>query len=553
MSTLANSTASTQLPSLNQSAESFSDAGNVRSNAYWRSLIYFNIYRLLIGVSLLIVTLKAGFIDFGTHQYTLFLYACYGHFISSGISMLLIKWRMPAFDWQLTLQVFSDIVFFSLMLYACGGLQSGLGVVLLVTLAGAGLISRGRLALFFAAVATISLLLLETFSLLTIQSYQAQYSQAGLMSMAYFAVAWLAFRLAKHTIASERLAQERGIDLANMAQVNQLVIQDLQEGILVIDNNGFIRQRNGYAEKLLDIKPLSGDTERLKLSDSVPEIADRLASWQGNSNIQFDLLRLTHSNALVRTRFVPIQSDLRNGVVIFLEDMGRVQAQLQQLKLAALGRLTVNIAHEIRNPLSAINHAAELLEEEQLEANLDPRLVRIICENTQRLNKIVNDVLQLNRSNVAKPEVFDARDYIRKFLEGFCVTEKIDNGVFILSDSKDLRICFDRDHFNRVLWNLCRNAWRHCRQQAGSVRIHLEKAINGSDLCIDIIDDGTGVDPQQTKQLFEPFFTTASGGTGLGLFIARELCEDNQASLDYVAGSTSGHFRIICKINELCQ
>lgn len=550
MSTLANSTSIKQ-PLVSRPAAAKSDVGNV--SQYWRSLTYFNIYRLLIGVSLLIVALKAGIVDFGTHQYTLFLYACYGHFISSGISMLLIKWRMPAFDWQLTIQVFSDIVFISLMLYASGGLQSGLGVVLLVTLAGAGLISRGRFALFFAAVATISLLLLETYSLLTIQSYHAQYSQAGLMSMAYFAVAWLAFRLAKHTIASERLAQERGIDLANMAQVNQLVIQDLQEGVLVVDRNGFIRQRNSYAEKLLDLKPVPGSEEWGKLSDSVPEIADRLTSWQGNSSIQFDLLRLTHSNALVRTRFLPIQSDFRNGVVIFLEDMGRVQVQLQQLKLVALGRLTVNIAHEIRNPLSAINHAAELLEEEQLEANFDSRLVRIICENTQRLNKIVNDVLQLNRSNVAKPEVFDVQNYIRKFLEEFCDTEKIDHGAFILNSSHEQLICFDRDHLNRVLWNLCRNAWRHCRQQSGSVRIHLKKAINGSDLCIDIIDDGPGVDPQQAKQIFEPFFTTSSSGTGLGLFIARELCENNQASLDFVEGSTSGHFRIICKMNELCR
>ncbi|WP_292917165.1 sensor histidine kinase [Nitrosomonas sp.] len=536
---------------MSRPAVAISDAGNV--DQYWRSLTYFNIYRLLIGGGLLIVTLKAGFVDFGVHRYNLFLYACYGHFISSGISMLLIKWRMPAFDWQLTIQVISDIVFFSLMLYASGGLQSGLGVALLVTLAGAGLISRGRLALFFAAVATISLLLLETYSLLTIQFYQAQYSQAGLLSMAYFAVAWLAFRLAKHTLASERLAQERGVDLANMAQVNQLVIQDLQEGVLVVDKNGFIRQRNSYAEKLLDLKPLSGNAERLRLSDSIPEIAARLTSWQGNSSIQFDLLRLTHSNALVRTRFLPIQSDFRNGVVIFLEDMGRVQVQLQQLKLAALGRLTVNIAHEIRNPLSAINHAAELLEEEQLEANFDSRLARIICENAQRLNKIVNDVLQLNRSNVAKPEVFDVQDYIRKFLEEFCDTEKIDHGVFILSSSHKYLICFDRDHLNRVLWNLCRNAWRHCRRQTGSIYIQLEKAVNESDFCIDIMDDGPGVDPQQAKQLFEPFFTTASGGTGLGLFIARELCEINQASLDFVEDSVSGHFRIVCKINKLCQ
>lgn len=464
--------------------------------------------------------------------------------------MLFIKLRHPGFNWQLALQVSSDIVFFTIMLYASDGLQSGLGVLLLVSLAGAGLISRGRLALFFASMATIGLLLQETYSVLTVDFYSAQYSQAGLLSLAYFAVAWLAHQLAQYTLASEQLAKERGVDLANMAQVNQLVIQDIQEGVLVVDKSGNIRQRNTYAEKLLDLSPSSSKTEALRLSDHLPEIAGRLASWQGDSTINFDLLRLSHSNALVRTRFVPIQSDFRNGVVIFLEDMGRIQAQLQQLKLAALGRLTANIAHEIRNPLSAINHAAELLEEEQLTNNTNSRLVRIICDNTQRLNKIVQDVLQLNRRNISKLDVVHASEFIRAFLEEFCYVEKIDRNVFLLNSSHDYLIHFDRDHLNQILWNLCRNAWRHCRKQAGSIHIELSTGPNENNIHLDIFDDGPGVDPQQLKQIFEPFFTTASNGTGLGLYIAREMCETNHASLEYVESPAGGHFRITCKITD---
>lgn len=464
--------------------------------------------------------------------------------------MLFIKLRHPGFNWQLALQVSSDIVFFTIMLYASGGLQSGLGVLLLVSLAGAGLISRGRLALFFASMATIGLLLQETYSVLTVDFYSAQYSQAGLLSLAYFAVAWLAHQLAQYTLASEQLAKERGVDLANMAQVNQLVIQDIQEGVLVVDKSGNIRQRNTYAEKLLDLSPSSSKTEALRLSDHLPEIAGRLASWQGDSTINFDLLRLSHSNALVRTRFVPIQSDFRNGVVIFLEDMGRIQAQLQQLKLAALGRLTANIAHEIRNPLSAINHAAELLEEEQLTNNTNSRLVRIICDNTQRLNKIVQDVLQLNRRNISKLDVVNASEFIRAFLEEFCYVEKIDRNTFLLNFSHDYLIHFDRDHLNQILWNLCRNAWRHCRKQAGSIHIELSTGFNENNIHLDIFDDGPGVDPQQLKQIFEPFFTTASSGTGLGLYIAREMCETNHASLEYIENPTGGHFRITCKITD---
>ncbi len=522
------------------------------ADQYWRSLYYFNIYRLLLGSGLLIVTWKFEFANFGSYHYALFIYAGLGHVLCSCVSMLLIKLRSPDFNSQLTIQVVIDIVFISIMLFASGGLQSGLGVLLLVSLAAAGLISRGRLALFFAAIATISLLLQETYSLFTADFYSAQYSQAGLLSMAYFAVAWLAYQLAKHTLASEQLAEERGIDLVNMAQVNQLVIQDIQEGVLVVDRVGNIRQRNTYAEKLLGMNPSAGKTELLRLSDYVPEITERLTSWQGDSNISFDLLRLAHSNALVRTRFLPIQADFRNGVVIFLEDMGRIQAQLQQLKLAALGRLTANIAHEIRNPLSAINHAAELLEEEQLENNTNPRLVRIICDNTQRLNKIVQDVLQLNRRNISKLEVIEIHEFIQKFLEEFCHTEKINTNVFIVDGSKNYLISFDRDHLNQILWNLCRNAWRHCHKQTGSIHIELSKGANENNVCLNIIDDGQGVDLKQVKQIFEPFFTTATGGTGLGLYIARELCETNHASLDYVEDSPGGHFRIICRSSQPC-
>jgi two-component system sensor histidine kinase PilS (NtrC family) len=519
---------------------------------HWRSLYYFNCFRLVIGCSLLIVFWKSGFTNLGSYHYPLFLYAGAGHVLFSVLFMLFIRLRFPGFNQQVIIQVISDIVFFSVMLYASGGLPSGLGVLLLVSLTEAGLISRGRLVLFFASVATISLLLQETYSSWTVDFYSAQYSQAGLLSMAYFAVAWLAHRLAKHSLASEQLAEERGIDLANMAQVNQLVIQDLQEGVLVVDKHGYIRQRNSYAERLLNLNPSAEKSPLLKLSACMPELATRLTTWQGDSSINFDLLRLGNNNALVRTRFLPVQADCRNGVVIFLEDMGRIQAQLQQLKLAALGRLTANIAHEIRNPLSAINHAAELLEEEQLENDTDPRLVRIICDNTRRLNKIVQDVLQLNRRNIAKPDLFDLHEFVQKFLEEFCHAEKINGNAFVLKNDNNHMISFDRDHLHQILWNLCRNAWRHCRQQNGSIHVGLSASANENNVCLDIVDDGAGVDPQQIKQIFEPFFTKAAGGTGLGLYIARELCETNQASLDYIEETGGGHFRIICKSDQPC-
>ena len=516
---------------------------------YWRSLYYFNIYRLIIGGGLLFVAWELQLPQFGSHNYLLFLQVGLAYMFCSSVSMLLVRLRILNFNVQLIFQVFSDIALFSVMLFASGGLQSGLGVLLLVSLAGSGLISRGRLALFFASVATLSLLLQETYASLTLDRYVAQYSQVGLMSMAYFAVAWSAYQLAKHTLASEQLAQERGIDLASMAQVNQLVIQDLQEGVLIIDKDGNIRQWNQYAEKLLGLNPLDDGEQLRKLSDYAPELMVRLVNWQGSGEIARDLLRLTRSNALVRLRFLPIQTDFRSGVVLFLEDMGRVQEQLQQLKLAAVGRLTTNIAHEIRNPLSAINHAAELLEEERQENNINSRLVRIICDNTQRLNKIVHNVLQLNRRSIPRHDVIDLKEFIDKFLFDYCCIEKIDGTMFQLSGTEHALIQFDRDQLNQVLWNLCQNAYRHCRKRKESVQMVISKRINENAICLDVMDDGCGVGSQHVKQIFEPFFTTAAGGTGLGLYITRELCENNHALINYVEGSSGGHFRIIFSIS----
>lgn len=510
----------------------------------WRPLLYFNIYRLLVGSTLAIIAWLFPFNNSESFQEPLFFYTNISYLLYSSINIMLIKLRHPNFDLQLTIQVIGDIIFLTIMIYASGGLQSGLGGLLLVSLAGAGLISRGRMALFFASIASICLLLQETYSLLTANSQSAHFSQAGLLSLAYFAVAWLAHQLAKYTLASEQLAQKRGVDLANMAQVNQLVIQYLQEGVLVVDKQGIIKQHNTYAEKLLNLRAIKNEYSRL--SDCAPEIARRLVNWQSTPSINFELLRLSHTNANIRTRFLPVHSDSLDHIVILLEDTGRMQAQLQQLKLAALGRLTANIAHEIRNPLSAINHAAELLEEEQLENNVDSRLVRIICDNTKRLNKIVQDVLELNRRKVPKLESIVLNEFIANFIEEFCRTENIDIKVFTITPTEIYSITFDRDHLNQILWNLFQNAWRHCQKKTNSIHIKITAGTSLNEVSLNIIDDGCGIESQQVKQIFEPFVTTTTSGTGLGLYIARELCETNQASLEYIQGA-GGHFRIICR------
>ncbi len=519
----------------------------VHAEQFWRSFYYFNSYRLIIAIGIAIASWLFNLASLGIYNRELFDYSLSGYLAICCLSFPFLKIRKPNFDCQLSFQISSDVIFICLMVYASGGIQSGLGALLLVSLAGAGLISWGRLALFFASLASIGMLLQETYAFLYVDGYQAQYTQVGLLCMGYFAIAWLAHRLSTHAIINEQLAQQRGTDLADMSQVNQLVIQDMQDGVLVISCDGEIRQHNISAKKLIGIPSSSNTPNPLILVDYAPTLANRLASWHDNANTSFDLLRLPTSNALVRTRFVPIKAERQTGVVIFLEDMERIQAQAQQLKLAALGRLTANIAHEIRNPLSAISHAAELLGEQQNPNPADTRLVRIIHNNTQRLNQIVEDVLQLNKRDITQQKPLDINSFINNFIDEFCHAEKIHHDIFKLYVTESKIIIFDNNQLNQILWNLCRNAWRHCCKKNGSIQLMLTDNEQENWFNIDVIDDGPGISPEQIKHIFEPFVTTESSGTGLGLYIAREMCEVNHASLNYLKNDTGGHFRIICK------
>lgn len=508
---------------------------------FWRSLFYFNVYRLLIALLLLLsVVIWGSNLWFGSRDLRLFVVADLAYVVFSIACFVLISVRRH-FDLQLTLQVAADVVFIVLLIYSSGGISSGLGLLLLTALAGAGLISRGRLTLFFAALASIGVLLEHTYETLKLEAPDSQFVQAGLLSSAYFAIAWLAHRLAQYTVASERLAAKREIDLANLEQVNQLVIRDMQDGVLVVDGRGVIRQFNARAERLLGPLPAGGE---VALVEYAPALAAQYEQWRSRAGVDSGA-GMPYSSS-ENARFVPIGGNRELGAVIFIEDQTRVQAQARQLKLAALGRLTANIAHEIRNPLGAISHAAQLLREEPGMGDTAARLITIINENSGRLDRVVNDVLRLNRGERAHRERFRLANFLSGFVEQFSQIEKIDPGVFRVEPAADPEVLFDRSHLSQVMWNLCRNALRHSRRGPASIVIRFSLERSGSVVKLDVVDDGPGVVAEARAQLFEPFFTTAAGGTGLGLYMAREVCEANGATLDYVETPRGAQFSVLC-------
>lgn len=452
--------------------------------------------------------------------------------------------REPNLTLQVTAGVLSDVVAIVMLMYASGGVRSGLGVILLVSLAAAGLITRGRLVFFHAAFASIALLLEQTFQVWRFDASAADFLQAGLTSAAFFATAGLASTLAQYARTSEQIAEERKVDLANLSQINELVIRDMQDGILVVDGAGRIRQSNPRAVQLLGPMPAA---RWPAIGDYAPEIARLLDSWRQGSETTFMQLRAPRSAGELQVHFVPIGSGATPPTVIFVEDVGRMRAQAQQMKLVALGRLTASIAHEIRNPLSSIGHAAELLEEGAAVQPSEKRLLDIIRGNVFRLDRIVQEVLYLNRRDRAQPEAIDAAAYLAHFAQEFAVAEKVGADAIDVQVHTQQRVWFDRQHLDQVLWNIVRNAWRHSRKSHGSVRIVLAPSPAPGRLVLDVLDDGPGVSAEAQAHLFEPFFTTEAQGTGLGLYIARELCEGNGARVEYVEESAGGHFRITLK------
>jgi len=452
------------------------------------------------------------------------------------ISLLVITpLKSSTVIWFHPLQIVIDILFIILMMYAAGGIQSGLGLLLIVTIVTASLVSNGRLALFYAAVATIGLLLEQSYRIAEWGLPISSYTQSVMLSLSCFATAWLAYSLAKRTLLSEALASSRGVDLENLAQVNALITQQMQDGVLVVDENLNIRHYNSQAKQLLALEVNAGND--LELRDNAPAIANVLMYWTDGNDEHKNLI-IPINNRELNLRIEPINQENRKlGAVIFIQDWSKIQTAAQQAKLAALGRLTANIAHEIRNPLSAISHANQLLQEDESLAEGNARILEIIEDNIQRINQIIKDVLELNRRDRTHQEKITLNQFIVDFHTQFCAIEKIPPAYFTLELCPvQNTITFDRRHLTQILWNLCKNAWEHSRKEIGSLHLNCTRTLkstpdNKAGLHIEVIDDGAGIAEQDRSKLFEPFYTTKTTGNGLGLYISRELAEANNAQL----------------------
>lgn len=508
----------------------------------WGPLNFLNLYRIFIsGLFVTFYFTGNPFPQLASHDVYLFYGASGGYLISALIFGMMIRLRTPDFNLQIYTQILGDIIFTTLIMHASGGIQSGLGTLIIISIAGGSIVIRGRHSLLFASVASIAVLFEEYYNKLEGIYLDGSSLQAGILGITFFTTAIITHFVARHIRESEALALKRGVDLANMSQLTEHIIQRMQTGIMVIDQYNRLRLINESAWHMLGMPSVVNNPYLPALNK---ELNNSYKNWQDDNEATSSPLQLSPEYPSLLPRFAQLSQEENPATLIFLEDASAMSREAQQLQLAALGRLTASIAHEIRNPLGAISHAGQLLAESSNMDNADLRLTQIIADHSKRMNTIIENVMQLGRGNQSYPQLVELNNYLETFLADFMTGNQSQRDDFLIETSQDeIQVRFDPGHLQQILTNLCENGLRHTsseNKEKFKIEFHAGISENNNRPYLDIVDHGEGIDEETAAHIFEPFYTTAETGSGLGLYISRELAECNQAHLTLLKNAGKG-------------
>jgi len=521
------------------------------SDLTWRVLGTLNVFRIVLAL-IVIALFFAGDEPrlIGDRYPAVFSATAAGYLVFAIVTGLAIRWRWVTAGPQILTQIPIDIAAIVILMHASGGISSGIGGLLVVFVGAGSLILPFRFPAFFAAVATIAILGEQLFSQIGGVSDTSNFTAAGVLGAIIFAISLAARPLARRIQFSEALARQRGVDLANLSELNEYIVQHLRESIVVIDADDTIRLINSSAMQLL----AAGDPEPgSPLQTASDALGDYVRAWRENpsksSHADFTLIT-EGNNVRISAHLAPLGKDGQRAgpVLIFLEDVSILNARVQQSKLASLGRLSASIAHEIRNPVGAMSHAAQLLRESHGLTEDDKRLTEIIQTHSGRVSHIIDNVLQLSRRESSRPLRLTLKSWLDDFAAEFVRTHELQEGELNIKEvPEDIEVRMDPGHLRQVLWNLCDNAVKYASETGGiMVEIQAGRMPSRGRPFLDVLDCGLGVDKATAEKIFEPFFTARSGGTGLGLYISRELCELNRATLLYLDRPGGGSiFRIV--------
>ena len=512
-----------------------------------RVVSYLNIFRLVISLALL-YALFAGLVAIPNNLVSNFTASAVliAYLVIAVVLFYLGQQRtfLPFLFAQIS--IFIDVVILSALLFIFGGLESEVAVLLIFTSASAATLLPLRVALFVASLVVLAFLSQSLTSILLWEGTQTDLIKAGLYGTITFVISIL-LNLLSNWIKDYRLVTERQADELNrLGQINELIIRRMRSGVLAVDAKNRIQLMNESAWLALG----SPKPENKMLPKVAPQLNAALQDWQNDPTLKTHPIVLRDSQARILPNFIELPGTTRLRVLIFLEDDDVVSQRAMEISANLLANLSGSIAHEIRNPLAAVNHAAQLLEESEDIVEADLRLVDIIHTQSVRMNGIVENILQLSRHEKSRPDVFDLIPFLKELaVETKSSLPGIRLTLHLSAEEQQKLVLFDRSQLHQALWKLLENALRHAHLDAAIPQVQLTmEYLPATGYCVITVEDnGPGIPEANMARIFDPFYTTHKQGSGLGLYIARQLCDANQSELtvDSILGTRSRfHIRL---------
>lgn len=495
----------------------------------WQALDYLNLYRFF--VSMLLITIcftpiAQELLDLnqlqGARLYSLV------HTLLS-INLIFVARRFKRyFRLQIILSFLTDLTTLVVMIRLMGGVDNGAGVLMIGSVMMSGVLLKRKGAMFYAAIATLLMIWLSTLELLNTNAPLGDIASTGTLGIVYFTVAVIGSILSRRTMESESIATQSAERLLDMQRLNELIVDQMNSGILLIKAENNIHILNHAAFHYLGRDP---GTESVIHQLPEPLMAE-YQHWSTTGMQRGHPLQLSANAPESIARFARLGVRDTSDRLIFLEDAGLVSERAQQIALVSLGKLSATIAHEIRNPLAAISHSAQLLAESTKLSDADIRLSSIIGKHCRRMNDIIENVLHLARQKDADIGTMDLVAWLTDFIQEFSDTQNITNTQIELNvPDYPLQVIADSSQLQQVLWNLLHNAMRHGAVEGQTTIVVSLEHGQQDEIDLIIADQGPGIPAELAEQVFEPFFTTSDDGSGLGLYLCQQLCTANRIRL----------------------
>lgn len=360
-------------------------------------------------------------------------------------------------------------------------------------------------------------------------------AESIVFAAAFIATALFANSLGRRVVKSEEDAKVFSEEARDLAAINEVIIRRMPTGVIIVDGQGYMQLANEAAIALLGV---AGEGLRA-IATSAPALSDRLELWRQYPTVKFQEsdkfgpIRMGPDQLEIVPKFLRLHADSDDDVIIFLDDTSVASRRAEGITLSALGRFSASLAHEIRNPLSAISYSTQLLEESRDLSVMDRKMLEIVRQQVTRVNGIIESVLGLARRERALPEPVKLGDLAREFTEEYVRSYPLDSDTLKVDAPDNPQAMVDPKHVHQILQVLVSNARYYGRKPGEPARMTIRAYMAGQTPILAVMDHGPGISEKDQVQLFRPFHTTSPHGTGLGLHIARELARSNGGDLRY--------------------